>query len=445
MRWYSKSAEATGTSPRRWLALPLCPLPPYPPHVTDSDPLSARDAALRVLAAVRAQPPLRVPLDDALGMVLADDIVSPIDIPAHRTSSMDGYAVRAADVRGALSARPSLLRLVDRIPAGSAPAGAVGPGECARVFTGSRVPDGADSVVRQEDAAAEGDSIQVFDDRDAGANLRQPGEDLRRSAVAVAAGTRLTPAHLGILAALAEAAPMVVRRPRVAILCGGDEVVDVDRPDEILSGRKVGSASTHALLALVRESGGEPVDLGIASDGVDSIRAHLMRAVDADLIVTAGGISVGDHDHVRAAVVASGGTIDFWRARIRPGGPIGAGTIAGLPWVGLPGNPVSAMVTFELFVRPAIRRMSGHAAPFRRSRTVRTVEPIHLRPRLQHFLRAIVTDAAGRRDARLTGPQGSGILSSMAAANALLIVSEGQHETPAGAELQALLLDETDH
>lgn len=398
-----------------------------------------------MLAAVRPQPPLRVPLDDALGMVLADDVISPIDLPAHRTSSMDGYAVRAADVQGARSAHPSLLRLVDRIPAGEVPAGAVGPGECARVFTGSRVPEGADSVVRQEDTTTQGDSIQVTDDRDAGANVRRPGEGLRRGTVAVTAGTRLTPAHLGILAALAEAAPMVVRRPRVAILCGGDEVVDVDRPEEILSGRKVGSASTHALLALVREAGGEPVDLGIASDGVDSIRAHLMRGVDADLIVTAGGISVGDHDHVRAAVVASGGSIDFWRARIRPGGPVGAGTFAGLPWVGLPGNPVSAMVTFELFVRPAIRKMSGHAAPFRRSRTVGTVEPISLRPRLQHFLRAIVTDVEGRRDARLTGPQGSGILSSMAAANALLIVPEGQHETPTGAELQALLLDETDH
>lgn len=413
--------------------------------MTHTDPLSARDAAVRILGAVRRQPPLRVPLDDALGMVLADDVVSPIDVPAHRNSSMDGYAVRSADIRGAAPARPSVLRLVDRLPAGTAPARGLGPGECARVFTGSRVPEGADSVVRQEDTAADADTVRILSDRDAGVNLRQPGEDLRRGAVAIAAGTRLSAAHVGLLAALAEAAPMVVRRPRVAILCGGDEVVDVDRPEEILSGRRIGNASTHALVALVREAGGEPVDLGIASDSVEAIRAHLARAVDADLVITAGGISVGDHDHVRAAVTAAGGTIDFWRARIRPGGPIGAGTVAGLPWVGLPGNPVSAMVTFELFVRPAIRKMAGHTMPFRRSRTARTVAPISLTPALQHFLRAIVTDSADGREVRLTGPQGSGILSSMAAANALLIVPEGQHATPAGAVLPVLLLEETDH
>ncbi|MGB7212752.1 MAG: gephyrin-like molybdotransferase Glp [Gemmatimonadales bacterium] len=413
--------------------------------MTHPDPLSARDAAHRVLAAARRQPPLRVPLDDALGLVLAEDVVSPIDLPPHRNSSMDGYAVRAADIQTASANTPVRLRVVDRIPAGTSPAGTVGAGECARVFTGSQVPAGADCVVRQEDTTVEGDAIRVLNDRDRGANIRQAGEDLRRGALAITAGTRLTPGHLGLLAALAESAPMVVRRPRVAILCSGDEVVDIDRPEEILSGQKVGSASTHALLALIREAGGEPIDLGIAPDSVDAIRAHLARALDADLIVTAGGISVGDHDHVRPAVQAAGGTIDFWRARIRPGGPVAAGTVGGIPWVGLPGNPVSAMVTFELLVRPAIRKMAGHSLPFRRCRPVRTVEAITLKPRLQHFLRAVVSERGDQREARLTGPQGSGILSSMAAANALLIIPEGQHQTPSGAELQAMLLEESEH
>lgn len=413
--------------------------------MTHPDPLSARDAALSVLAAVRRQPPLRIPLDDALGLVLAEDLASPIDLPPHRNSSMDGYAVRAADIRDASAGAPVRLRIIDRIPAGTTPAGAVGAGECARLFTGSQVPLGADSVVRQEDTAADGDAILVLNGRDAGANVRQAGEDLRRGVLAVTAGTRLTPAHLGVLAALAEAAPMVIRRPRVAILCSGDEVVDIDRPEEILSGRKVGSASTHALLALVREAGGEPIDLGIAPDSVAGIRTHLARAADADLVVTAGGVSVGDHDHVRPAVQAAGGTIDFWRARIRPGGPVAAGSVAGIPWVGLPGNPVSAMVTFELFVRPAIRKMAGHRSPFRRCRVARTVEPITLTPRLQHFLRAVLTDRGEHLEARLTGPQGSGVLSSMAAANALLIVPEGQHQTPAGAELQVMLLEGSEH
>ncbi|MGH7590879.1 MAG: molybdopterin molybdotransferase MoeA, partial [Gemmatimonadales bacterium] len=314
-----------------------------------------------------------------------------------------------------------------------------------RVFTGSPVPTEADTVVRQEDTATDGDFIRVVHYRDTAANIRPAGEDLRRGAVAIPAGTQLTPAHLGILAALAEAAPMVVRRPRVAILCSGDEVVDVDRPEEILSGQKIGSATTHALLASIREAGGEPIDLGIAADSVEAIRAHLARATDADIVVTAGGVSVGDHDHVRPAVQAGGGTIDFWRARIRPGGPVAAGSVGGIPLVGLPGNPVSAMVTFELFVRPAIRKMAGHSLPFRCTRAVRTAEAITLKPRLQHFLRVVVTDLGDRREARLTGPQGSGILSSMASANALLIVPEGQHATPTGSELQAMLLEESGH
>ncbi|HEV2291507.1 MAG TPA: molybdopterin molybdotransferase MoeA, partial [Gemmatimonadales bacterium] len=281
--------------------------------------LSARDAAMRIVAAVRRQPPLRVPLDDTLGMVLADDVRCPVDVPPHTSSSMDGYAARAADVQGASADRPAVLRLVERIPAGSVPTRPLGPGACARVFTGSPVPTGADTVVRQEDTAADGDEIRVFNDRDAGANLRQPGEDIRRDAVALTAGLQLRAAHLGVLASLGIGAPMVVRRPRVAILCSGDEVADVDRPDEILAGRKVGNASAHALGAMIREAGGVPVDLGIAADTIASIREHLARAADADLIVTAGGVSVGDHDHVRAAITASGGAVDFWRVRIRPG------------------------------------------------------------------------------------------------------------------------------
>ena len=407
--------------------------------------LSAREAAIRIVAAVRRQPPLRVPLDDTLGMVLADDLRSPVNVPPHTSSSMDGYAARAADVRGASADRPAVLRLAERIPAGSVPTRPLGPGECARVFTGSPVPAGADTVVRQEDTAADGDEIKVLHDRDAGANLRQPGEDIRHDTVALAAGLQLRAAHLGVLASLGIGAPMVVRRPRVAILCSGDEVADVDRPDEILGGRKVGNASAHALGAMIREAGGVPVDLGIAADSVASIREHLAGMADADLVVTAGGVSVGDHDHVRAAVTASGGAVDFWRVRIRPGGPVAAGSVGGVPWVGLPGNPVSAMVTCELFVRPAIRKMAGHTEPFRRSRSVRAAAAISLRPALQHFLRAVVSGDGEGREARLTGPQGSGILTSMAAANALLIVPEGQHETPAGARLQALMLDEPQH
>jgi molybdopterin molybdotransferase len=226
--------------------------------------------------------------------------------------------------------------------------------------------------------------------------------------------------------------------------------VDVDRPEELLSGRKVPSSNTHTLIALVRQAGGLPVNLGIAHDTPESLRQHLRPVSDCDLLVTTAGLSVGEHDYVKAVLQELGAEIRFWKLRMRPGAPVGfgvlrlAGQSAGaqaLPWIGLPGNPVSTMVTFELFVRPAIRQMVGQRQPFRATRRVRVADAIKLGPKLQHFLRAVVTDG----EARLTGPQGSGILTSMAQANALLIIPEGQHETAAGSEADVLMLDETQH
>ena len=408
-------------------------------------PLPAREAALRILSDVRRQPALRVPLDDALGSVLAEDVTSPLDVPAWTNSAMDGYATRAADVRGASRTAPVRLRVVDTIPAGQFPARAIGPGECSRIFTGAPLPDGADTVVRQEDTDGGAEAVTVLDGRDAGVNIRRAGEDMRRGVTVLTAGTALGPAHLGVLASLAVGHPMVYRRPRVAILGSGDEIVDVDRPDEILSGRKTASSNTHTLIALVREAGGEPLNLGIARDTAESLREHLTRAADADLIVTTAGISVGEHDYVRMVLEEMGAVHRFWKLRMRPGAPVGFGLMGEVPWIGLPGNPVSTMVTFELFVRPAIRAMIGHPLPFRRSRRVRVAEAVTLRPRLQHFLRAVVSEGDAGLEVRLTGPQGSGILTSMVKANALLIIPEGQFETPAGAEASAILLDDPRH
>ena len=408
-------------------------------------PLSAAEAARRILDDVRRQPALRVPLDDALDSVLAEDVVSPIDIPAWTNSAMDGYAARGEDVRGASAERPVRLRVIEQLPAGTFPTRALGPGEVARIFTGAPLPDGADTVIRQEDTDEGADTVTIVKDRDVGVNFRRTGEDIRRGATVLTAGTALGPAHLGVLASLAVAHPLVYRRPRVAILGSGDEIVDVDRPEEILSGRKVASSNTHTLAALIRLSGGEPVNLGIARDTPESLREHLRRALDCDLLVTTAGISVGEHDYVRSVLDELGAEQRFWKLRMRPGAPVGFGLLAGIPWIGLPGNPVSTMVTFELFVRPAIRKMCGHALPFRRSVPVRTAEPISLKPKLQHFLRAVVRETAGGPETRLTGPQGSGILTSMVLANALLVIPEGQFDTPAGALVQAIRLDDPVH
>ncbi len=410
-----------------------------------SGPLSAAEAARRIQAEITRQPALRIPLDDALDGVLAEDVDSPIDIPAWTNSAMDGYAVRGDDIRGASAEHPVRLQVVEQIPAGAFPTRQIGPGECARIFTGAPVPDGADSVVRQEDTDEGRETVTIVKDRDVGVNLRKAGEDIRRGARVLPAGRVLGPAELGVLASLAVAHPLVYRRPRVAILGSGDEIVDVDRPEEILSGRKVASSNTHTLNAMVRRAGGVPVNLGIARDNPASMREHLNRALDADLLVTTAGISVGEHDYLREVLEAMGAEQRFWRLRMRPGAPVGFGVLGSIPWIGLPGNPVSTMVTFELFVRPAIRRMAGHTLPFRRSVPVRLTEAIRVKPRLQHFIRVTVTETPEGPEARLTGPQGSGILMSMVLADALLVLPEGQFDTPAGATAQALRLDEPAH
>jgi molybdopterin molybdotransferase len=414
-------------------------------------PLSPHDAALQILSAVQRQPALRVPLDDALDGVLAEDTISPLDLPPWNNSAMDGYAARADDVRGASEQRPVRLRVIESVAAGSFPRLTVEAGSCTRIFTGAPVPQGADSVIRQEDTDGGSVAVAITSDRDAGLNVRQAGEDTRKGARVLAAGTELGPAHLAMLAALAVSHPMIYRRPRVALLGSGDEIVDVDQPDEILSGRKLASSNTHGLIAAVRRAGGEPVNLGIARDTPESLEELLAGAAGCDLLVTSAGISVGEHDHLRQVLNAMGLQLHFWRLRMRPGAPVGFGLLGDLPWIGLPGNPVSTLVTFELFARPAIRKMSGRTLPFRQAIPVRLAEPVRLGPRLQHFLRVVLGpprepgDGVPLPTARLTGPQGSGVLSSMVQAQALLIVPEGQQEVPAGSVARAMVLDDPVH
>ena len=406
------------------------------------------DAARLILEHVRTLEPRRVPLRDALDLVLAEPVASPIDLPALNNSAMDGYAVRAADVAGAAPERPALLRVIETVPAGRFPTVPLGPGEATRIFTGAPLPEGADGVVRQEDTEPRTDGlVAVTADRDARRNVRSRGEDIRQGHVVLQPGDALGPAQLGVLASIAQAEPLVHRRPRVAYLASGDEIVDLDRRDEILAGRKTATSNSYTLDALIRRTAAEPLDLGIARDAKDSLREHIARRGDADLLVTTGGVSVGEHDLLRELVTELGGEVKLWRVRMRPGSPLAFGTLDGRPWIGLPGNPVSTMVTFELFVRPVIRRLLGHPLPFRRTVRVRLMEPVTLGPRLRHYLRATV-DVDGREGptaAHLTGPQGSGILTSMARANALLIVPEELTAVPAGAILDARLLDEPRH
>ena len=407
--------------------------------------LSPADAARLILEHLRPLPAERRPLREALDLVLAEDVASPMDLPPWDNSAMDGYAVRGADVAG----RSRIdLAVVETVPAGRFPTKPVGPGEATRIFTGAPLPTGADTVVRQEDTEANGSRVAIVIPPQVGRNVRHKGEDIRRGDTVLTTGTALGPAQLGVLASIAHGEPLVHRRPAAAFLASGDEITDLDQRDEILAGRKIATSNSYTLLANIRRTGASPVELGIAGDTAKSLRDHLKRAADADLLITTAGVSVGEHDLVRDVLAELGCDIKLWRIRMRPGAPLGFGLFPdGRPWIGLPGNPVSTMVTFELFVRPALRRLLGHPLPFRRTVPVVVEEPIALGPKLRHFLRAIVTanPDTGALSARLTGPQGSGILTSMARANALLIVPEDRPAVAPGEPLHAMLLDDPHH
>ncbi len=415
----------------------------HPADCGSASMLSVAEAVARVISDVRALDVQRVPLLDALGRVLAADARASYTLPACNNSAMDGYAVRAEELAGASAESPRRFRVVETVAAGRFPTRAIAAGEATRIMTGAPLPMGADCVVRVEDTDGGLEEVRALNDRDCGKNVRPRGEDFRDGDVVLGAGEPIGAAQIGVLASLGMAEVAVHRAPRVAILGSGDELVDLDEFDRVVAGERIIGSNSYTLQALVRAAGGVPVPLGNARDTIESMREIFTRAVAAkpDLMVSSAGISVGEFDYTRDALGWLGADLKFWKVRMRPGAPLGFGTIANIPWIGLPGNPVSVMVTFELFARPAIRRLLGHTRLHRRPVPVTLEHPVQIGARLTHFLRAIVTtQPSGALTARLTGPQGSGILTSMARANALLVVPEDRPSSAAGDTLSALML-----
>jgi molybdopterin molybdotransferase len=403
--------------------------------------LEPAEAARRIVAAIRPIPAVDAPLTAAGGLVIAEDVVSPVSLPLWANSAMDGYACRADDVKLASAAAPVTLAVVDHVRAGAFPSRTLGPGQATRIATGAPVPEGADTVVRIEDTDGGSTVVAIRDARDAGRNVRPAGEDVRAGDVVVPAGTELRAAHIAVLAAVGAANVRVHRRPRVAVVTSGDELVALDRFDDVRAGKRIVSSNSYGLAAAIRDAGGEPVDLGIIADDRAALRAALERAADCDLVVSSAGVSVGEADHMRSVVAELGGTLDFWRVRMRPGSPLAFGTIRNTPWLGLPGNPVSALVTFELFARPAIRRLLGHRRVHAARTRVITAEAMTTTTGLTHFLRVrLERNGTGPAQATLTGPQPSNILSSMARADALLVVPAEHPPVRAGDALDAILL-----
>ena len=372
-----------------------------------------------------------VPLWQAHGRVLADDVRALRDLPGFDDSAMDGLAVRSADT-------PGELRVIGEILAGATVVPALPPGCALRIMTGAPLPAGADAVVIREDVVGPADAdIAVVPATASGANLRRQGEDISVGTVALRAGTWLGPGELGMLAALGVASPRVVRRPRVAILATGDELVDVEQTPA--PGQRVDS-SAHTLLAACREAGADATYLGVARDDAAQLTERIRAALDHDVLLTTGGVSVGAKDLVLGALAAAGAELQLWKVAMRPGKPIAFARAGATRCVGLPGNPVSTMVAFEIFVRPLLWALGGQAAPARPRVPVRLTEAYAKPAGRGHFVRARVTRDGEHLHATPLRHQGSGALSSMVGVDALILVPAEATTLAIGARAEAILL-----
>ncbi len=414
--------------------------------MSEAEYLTVQEALTAVLAGVSVLPAERVPLLDGLGRVLAEDVVAQDSLPPFANSSMDGYALVAADLAGASAQSPATLRVVGDVAAGALPDVNVQPGTAVRIMTGAPVPPGADAVVPVEDTNEAWrnrerplpEQIQVSRSVKSGDYIRYPGEDIKAGQIILEQGHILRPQEVGVLASLGVSEISVVRRPRVAILATGDELLEIDQP---LQAGKIRNSNGYTQAAQILALGAVPVPLGIAGDTETAVRQKLQAGLEAkvDLFISSAGVSVGAYDVVKV-VLEQEGNVGFWRVRMRPGKPLAYGTYHGIPYLGLPGNPVSAMVSFERFARAAIRKMAGHTQFERPIIAVTVQNEIHSDGR-ESYIRAVVTSDENGYQATITGDQGSHIMTSLVKANALLIVPEGVKLVPAGSKLTAWMLD----
>jgi molybdopterin molybdotransferase len=404
--------------------------------------LSVAEAQSLVLDAARPLGLEVVATRDALARVIGEAVDSPRTLPPADNSAMDGFAVRAVDVAAATPERPVELPIAFEVAAGSQLDRPLRAGEAARIFTGAPLPPGADTVVRQEDTSWDNERVRIRVAAAEATNVREAGEDVRAGDRVLDAGTPIRPAEIGMLAALGRTVVAVHQRPRVAVLSGGDELVE---PDEPVSGGRIVSSNSYSISAQCREVGAEPVYLGIARDTPEDVERRLRAGRFADVLVSSAGVSVGDRDHMRGVLEKLGCTLEFWGVEMKPGYPVAFGRFAdGGPLVfALPGNPVSAMVTFEQFVRPALRKLAGHRALFRPSIEARLSHALTKTAGRLHFVRVVLERRDGEVFATSTGSQSSGVLISMSRADGLLIFPADATELAEGASARVQILDES--
>jgi len=415
--------------------------------------ISVEEARQKVLDYVGVLEREEKPILYCLGQVLADDIYSSLDIPPRDNSAMDGYAVQARSTMGASPQSPRVLRVIGEVAAGSIIEKEVKPGTAVRIMTGAAIPEGADSVVQFEDtdevehrvnspSQRSLTEIGILRQMPEGLNIRRAGEDIAAGSLVLRKGTVLRAAEIGVLASLGRSKAPVIRRPVVAILATGDEVVDVAEP---LPVGKIYNSNTYSLAAQVLRYGAVPRILGVAPDSIEPLAEAIQRGLSSDLLITSGGVSQGDYDMVKEVLVREG-EIAFWTVRMKPGKPLAFGVFRGegtkrVPHLGLPGNPVSSMITFELFARPAILKMMGKKNLEKPTITAIVTSPVKNADGRRVFARVRVSRQDNKYFAHIAGPQGSGILTSMAQANGLAIIPEGVAMVKEGDVVQVMMLD----
>ena len=411
--------------------------------------VSVEQALREILSCVEVLEPERKPILDSLGQVLAEDVHSTIDIPPADNSAMDGYAVRAEDTRGASESAPRILSVTGEVAAGSISREEVKAGMAIRIMTGAPLPDGADAVVPFEDTdevarkSSHGDlsQIGILCDATEGMNVRGKGEDIAKGSLVLKKGSVLRPPEIGVLASLGHPDALVIRRPVVSVLATGDELADIDQP---LPRGKIYNSNTYTIAAEVIRYGGIARILGIGRDSIQSLEGKIEEGLDSDMLITSGGVSKGDYDVVKDVLVKCG-EINLWTVCMKPGKPSAFGVITKggkrVPLLGLPGNPVSSMVTFEQFARPAILKMMGKSNFAKPSIPAVIEDDITNTDGRRIFARVVVAKRNGKYYARLTGRQGSGILTSMARANGLAVIPEDTREVRKGDVVQVQMLD----
>ena len=398
--------------------------------------LSVQDAQTSLLSIIRPLPGVNVSCLESLGAILAEDVYADIANPPFDNSAVDGYAVIATETAGASQSTPRTFDLLEEIAAGASPVYELRPGKCSKIMTGAPIPPGADAVVMIEDTVAAGSKVRILQPASPGEHVRRRGEDIHKGDRVLAAGTLIKSPEIAILAAMGQSRVTVHRRPSVAVITTGDELVDIDQSP---SAGQIRNSNAYAVAAMIAESGAEVHSIQRVRDDEGETESALSACVGADIIVTSGGVSVGDRDYVKPAVEKLG-ALSFWRVNMKPGKPIAVGTIGDSFFFGLPGNPISTMVTFELFVRPAIRKLMGFSDPLPPRVTATLNEELTRSPGREEYIRATLTLTESGFAAQTTGGQGSGMLRSMAGANALLVIPADIRRVSKGESVTALLL-----